>query len=259
MKTTFSFTLICLLFGCKSISGQSAAAETPAQSKIYRLYYDIIDQAEANKIAYWLDEGTAEVTGFFNKEFNSEFKVYIFSDRDSLDAQWQKDWNMPGFKSQCWMVASGIGHRLDILSPRVWNSQACEHDTTDEEATRKLILHELVHVFHGQHNPSPTFENIDNIDWLLEGLAVYASGQLDEDRYDRARRSIQNGEVPAQLADIWKGADRYGFAGSIVQFIDRKYGRDMLTQLLGLTKAADVLEVLKTTEVELLESWINSF
>ena len=225
------------------------------QGKFYRLHYDPVDKTEAEKIARWLDQGHTELITFFSIDFKSEFDVYIFSIRDSLDAQWQKDWNMPGFKSQCWMVASGIGHRLDILSPRVWQAQACEHDSRDEEATRKLVLHELIHVFHGQHNPSPTFDSIVNMDWFVEGLAVYASGQLDKDRYDRARSSIRNGQVPEQLAELWKGADRYGFAGSMVQYIDIQYGRDVLTQLMGQTKASDVLEILDTSEVKLMEDW----
>lgn len=228
------------------------------QGKFYQLHHDSLDSTEAQKIARWLDQGHAELTAFFQMDFKNQFDVYIFSERDSLDAQWQKDWNMPGFKSQCWMVASGIGHRLDILSPRVWKTQACEHDSSDEEATRKLILHELVHVLHGQYNPSPTFENIDNIAWLVEGLAVYASGQLDKDRYDRARHSIRNGKAPKRLADIWKGADRYGFAGSMVEFIDTTYGRDVLIELIGLTTATDVLDVLKTSEDELVKEWIEA-
>jgi len=261
------FSLL-ILFGChhsskktsQSQSNELAHAEKlTQQDDFYRLHYQPIDKPQAEKIAIWLDQGQSGVTEFFKTDFKTQFDVHIFPERDSLDAQWQKDWNMPAFKSQCWMVASGIAHRLDILSPRVWPTQGCEHDNSDEEATRKLILHELIHVFHGQHNPSPTFENIDNIDWLVEGLAVYASGQLDAARFGRAKISMQKGEGPELLANMWKGEHRYGYSGSMVKFIDDTYGRDVLIQLISLATADEVLNLLSTTEEELLEQWRLSF
>ena len=157
------------------------------------------------------------------------------------------------------MVASGIAHRLDILSPRIWETQACEHNNKDTLATKKLIVHELVHVFHGQHNPSPTFENVDNIDWLLEGLAVYASGQLDKERYERAKSYMLAEEGPNSLADIWKGEHKYGLAGSMVKFIDDTYGRKTVVQLIGFTKMNEVLGALQISEEELIRQWKQSF
>ncbi|NNG11315.1 MAG: hypothetical protein HKM92_14200 [Arenibacter sp.] len=225
----------------------------------YELHYDAIDQEQATQIVHWLDQGHAAILQFFDSDFKQNFDVYLFSERDSLDKQWQKDWNMPGFKSQCWMVASGIAHRLDILSPRVWETQACEHQSKDTIATQKLIIHELVHVFHGQNNPSPTFENVENIDWLVEGLAVYVSGQLDEDRYERAKTFMQSEAGPDKLADIWKGEHRYGLAGTLVKLIDDTYGRKTLIQLMGHTSADEVLQVLAITEEELIKRWKQSF
>jgi hypothetical protein len=39
---------------------------------------------------------------------------------------WQKDWNEPRFKSECWMVASGVASKLDVISPKSWDKQACD-------------------------------------------------------------------------------------------------------------------------------------
>jgi len=259
---------LIVLFGCKDATKKSSQAGTDTvprsesltlQGDFYRLHYHSSDKIQAKKIAQWLDQGRTESTQFFNSDFKAEFDVSIFPNRDSLDAQWQKDWNMPDFKSQCWMVASGIAHRLDILSPSVWATQACEHNSKDEEATRKLILHELIHVFHGQHNPSPTFDNIDNIDWLVEGIAVYASSQLDTARYDRAKKAIIKGEGPVLLANMWKGEHRYGYSGSMIKYIDDTYGREVVIQLIGLTKIDEVLAVLAISEEELIDQWKRSF
>ncbi len=124
---------------------------------------------------------------------------------------------------------------------------------------KKLIIHELVHVFHGQNNPSPTFENVENIDWFVEGLAVYASGQLDDGRMERAKKHVVENGAPNQLADIWKGQNKYGFAGSMVQHIDQKYGRDILIELISFTKATEILETLHTSEEALIKEWEKSF
>jgi len=267
MKQIMIFLIIITLSSCQYSQKHKTNSETTVlintnetvvDMNPYRLHYDSIDKQHSEQIEHWLNQELKNIEEFFNKGFKKEFDVYIFSERDSLDKQWQKDWNMPDFKSQCWMVASGIAHRLDILSPRIWATQACEHDINDTIATKKLIIHELVHVFHGQNNPSPTFENIENIDWFVEGIAVYASGQLDDGRYKRAKRCVLDGDGPIKLTDIWKGENKYGFAGSIVKFIDDKYGREIVVKLIGYTKATEILNALHLSEKELLMEWKQS-
>jgi hypothetical protein len=76
------------------------------------------------------------------------------------------------------MIASGVGHRLDILSPNAWAKEACDHNANDSTEIRKVIWHELVHVFHGQYNPDHTFNYIEKLDWLVEGTATFVSGTV---------------------------------------------------------------------------------
>ena len=71
------------------------------------------------------------------------------------------DWNLPDFQSECWMIGSGMAHRLDFLSPRVWKTQACEHDPDDEVEIRQLLTHELVHVYHCQYLPTTHVEELE--------------------------------------------------------------------------------------------------
>ncbi len=257
---------IAIVYSCQHTPKQETTTNpettTDRETKLspsYHIRHDSIDIQQAQQIALWLNEGQDTIEAFFDRGFEHEYDVYIFSERDSLDKQWQKDWNMPEFKSQCWMVASGIAHRLDILSPRVWQTQACEHDHSDTLESKKLIIHELVHVFHGQNNPSPTFENVENIDWLVEGLAVYVSGQLNEERLNRAKIEATEKGLPTKLADIWKGQNKYGFAGSMVKFIDNKYGRVVLVKLIAYTKASEILDILNISEETLIQEWTRSF
>jgi len=74
-----------------------------------------------------VDNGMHSVKHFFGSPYIKAFNIFIHPNRSSLDSAWQKDWNMPDFKSECWMVASGIATKLDMISPKTWDKEACEH------------------------------------------------------------------------------------------------------------------------------------
>ncbi|MGH2647254.1 MAG: hypothetical protein ACRDE8_06785, partial [Ginsengibacter sp.] len=114
------------------------------------------------------------------------------------------------------MVASGVSDRIDILSPRLWRSENCEHDYSQKEQTQQLITHELVHVFHGQLNPSPDFSNVNNIDWFIEGLATCASGQCDSSGITEVINAIKNNSIPSSINQFWTGKLKYGLSGTLV-------------------------------------------
>lgn len=224
----------------------------------FTLSYQDADQNISNEIDLDLDKGISRITSFFGREFTNKFQVFLFPNRASLDNQWQTDWGLPGFKAECWMVASGVAQRLDILSPNMWKKETCEHDATDKHEVESLILHELVHVFHGQQNPRPDFTGLDDLAWLIEGVATYASGQLNNKRLEPVRKVVADGKAPAALEDFWKGKDKYGLAGSLVKYVDKKYGRPVLFQLLGQADEKSILEILKTDEPGLIEAWKKS-
>ena len=200
--------------------------------------------------------GRQVVTQFFGSEFPKPAGVKIFADRATLTDYWRQQSQEPDLKPECWMVASGTAQGLSLLSPRVWSSQACDHDAADAVALQKLITHELVHVFHGQSNPSPEFDGLEGIDWFVEGLANYASGQLDDKRLQGVRKALQamQGE-PLQLSQVWSGSDRYGQAGSLVAYLDRRFGRAALVRMLRCTTPRQLMDVLGMTEAQLIADW----
>jgi hypothetical protein len=202
-----------------------------------------------------INEGRKTVQSFFKNSYKNDFEVFIHPNRHSLDSTWQKDWNMPDFKSECWMVASGVAARMDMISPKLWNSEACEHDYSNSLKTQQLITHELVHVYHGQLNPSPDFSNVTGIDWFVEGLATYASGQCDSVRMSEVKKAIEENNVPPGLDQFWTGKLKYGLSGSLVMFVDEKYGRAKLTELLKTDNLPVLLLSLNTDEAELIDSW----
>lgn len=155
------------------------------------------------------------------------------------------------------MVASGVATKLDMISPKMWDTEACEHIYKETMKTQKLITHELVHVYHGQLCVSPDFSNTEGIDWFVEGLATYASGQCDSLRIAEIKNAIFDDKIPKSLDNFWTGKLKYGLSGSMVMYIDNKYGRIKLKELLPLNKKTEMLSMLNTTESELLTGWKN--
>ena len=224
--------------------------------KGFTFYYTSVDKDNKTEYIEILENGIKQVNQFFSQEYASSFNIYSHPHRSSLDSTWQKDWNMPGFKSECWMVASGVASRVDMISPKYWDTQSCEHSYLNTEKTQQLIAHELVHVYHGQQNISKDFSNAEGIDWFVEGLATYASaGQLDPGKLSEIKMAITESKVPETLDKFWTGKLRYSLSGSLVMFIDDKYGRNTIKDLLKFNKIADILSALNTTEVQLLSDW----
>lgn len=217
--------------------------------------YTGADQAEIAKIAAFISNGNKTIKAFFGQKFPNSYEVYVFPDRKSLTEFWRRDWNVPDLETECWMVASGTASKLTLLSPRVWRTEACEHNPEDEKDTQLVMTHEMVHVFHGQISPNPNFEGMDDIGWFAEGVATYASGQLEAGKLASPREAIEKGKAPAELEKAWSGKYRYGVSGSLVKFIDAKFGRKTLLRLLKSTNEKELLEVLKISENELLSGW----
>jgi hypothetical protein len=223
----------------------------------YTLSYTASDAKYTREYDGFIERGISSVEIFFKQSFRNQVAIVIHPNRRSLDSSWQKDWNMPNFKSECWMVASGVAMKLDIISPIMWDKNACEHVYGETEKTQKLITHELVHVYHGQINASPDFSNVEGLDWFVEGLATFASGQCDSERISEVKRAITQNKIPASLDNFWEGKLKYALSGSLVMYIDTTYGRAKLIELLPFSKKSEVLSKLNTTEAGLLLAWKN--
>lgn len=253
MKRTAIFAaLFCLFLGTNFSTANNWQT---AEGEHFNLHFQETDRAELADYQSIFEKVHATVEQFFEQPFRQKFDIYLHPDRTSLDAQWQKDWQMPDFKSECWMVASGVATKLDLIAPKKWASEACEHSWADQAAAQKLIAHEMAHVFHGQRNASPDFSDVSGLDWFVEGLAVYASGQCDSARLAPVKLAVQSGKAPAALDDFWKGKLKYGLSGSVVMYLDQRFGREKLLALLPFNRKADLLASLGISEDALLAGW----
>ena len=221
----------------------------------FDIVYKSADKRNVNEYENLIENGVRSVNTFFDSSYTKKFEVVIHPNRHSLDSTWQKDWNMPDFKSECGMVGSGVASKLDIISPKLWDTESCEHKYHETVKTQQLITHELVHVFHGQLNASPDFSDVEGMDWFVEGLATYVSGQCDSTNIAEIKKALSANKIPDGLDNFWTGKLRYGLCGSVVMFIDYKYGRARLKTLLPFNKKTEILSGLNITESELLLEW----
>jgi hypothetical protein len=185
--------------------------------------------------------------------FPDTVSVRIFADRAGFSAGLRDAWGIP--ETACWMVGAADDFHLYLLSPGVWEDEACEHDPTDAEHRRLLVTHETVHVYHGQVNPSEDVGLLEEIGWFVEGLATWASGQLETAHAGRAAEAIAAGEAPAELAEAWSGPYRYGVSGSLVAWIDDHWGREAVREALAFTSWDEFEARLGMTEPEFLAGW----
>ena len=223
----------------------------------FNILYKNTDKKNIKEYEKLIKNGVKSTNLFFTSSYKNKFDIVIHPNRHSLDSTWQKDWKMPDYKSECWMVASGVATKLDMISPILWDKESCEHIYSESQKTQNLITHELIHVYHGQLNISPDFSNVEGIDWFVEGLATYASGQCDSSEISRIKKVISENKIPENLDNFWTGKLRYGLSGSVVMYIDYKYGRKKLKELLLFNKKSEILLALKISESELLDMWKN--
>jgi len=194
-----------------------------------------------------------QVEHFFGAPFPRAIDFRLAPDRAAFDAAFPPALGMG--KTQCWMVGMGIADLMVVLSPSDWKAEACDHDPADQQELQRLIAHELTHVFHGQNNPHGDFAGEDDLAWFIEGVAVLASGQLTDARVAQVRAAIAAGSAPAKLDDVWSGKLKYGFAGSLASYVDRRWGRATTRRLLAAASNAEALAMLGTTEPALLADW----
>jgi hypothetical protein len=199
-----------------------------------------------------VDAGRKRVEGYFGRSFPKPFLMEVLSSRSEMDAVFAQRWKAP--KTACWMVAAGVGDRLFVLSPRVWKTQACEHDARPAHVG-EIVGHELVHVFHGQYAPNGDFNGMDELAWFVEGLATSVSGQLDGAHAGDARAALKAGRGPKSLARAWSGRYKYGVSGSLVRFVETTQGRATIDRLLRVGTNAAAMATLGTTEGAFLSAW----
>lgn len=250
IRNRIAFFVLASIAACATPSARSLAQASAARESLNITTSS--DDPVAADMRRIFAEAHDEVTAFWGKPFSEQVNVILAPDRANFDAGFPPDW---GLKSECWMVGAGVADFLLYLSPAAWAEDACDHDPNDAQHVLDITVHELTHVYHGQLNPTRDFTGLEEIGWFVEGLAVVVAGQLDRGRYSDSVDAIHDGAVPDRLQNAWSGPHRYAVAGSITDYIDKTYGRDVLYDLMNVTSETDLLGKLGISEQQLLDAW----
>src|SRR6187549_856520 len=111
-------------------------------------------------VARMARSGQRDVEAFFRGRFPEPVHLKLAASRAEFDAAFPASWGMG--RTECWMVAVGVADFLVMLSPTAWQHEACDHDPNQAQEVQRIISHELVHVFHGQRNPTRDFAGADD-------------------------------------------------------------------------------------------------
>lgn len=203
-----------------------------------------------------IQNGERIATAFFNAAPLQPYSISIYPDRNSLTVHWRVAWQFPAFQAECWMIAAAWATELNLLSPRIWSRDACGHSASNTTHIRNVLAHEVVHVLHGQVGQHGNIGSMVNAQWFTEGLATYISGMLDLDYAGAVQSRLNAGFAPTTLAQVWADQASYPLSASIVRYIDRRFGRAALRDLLDARSSATILTRLGIGEAELLAAWL---
>lgn len=114
------------------------------------------------------------------------------------------------------------------------------------------VIHEYIHAIIQQIN-----NDVGHIKWLDEGIAYYATGQLEIDiasqRYDKIQLPDLTMFEESQRYFEQYGGRAYYFSGLIIKYIDETYGTDVLNEIILNPKNME--HILQTSFEEFYEDW----
>ena len=148
-------------------------------------------------------------------------------------------------------IAQPQRREMVFLSPSAYK----EHSTFtyNESDYKRLVVHELTHVF--EEHLSPDIEATPG--WWGEGLAAYLSGQWkhEEAYYRPVNEGIKSNEIPS-FEDIKENYKFwYDWAWTIIMFIEESFGREMINWIVRECADDNPLIFTGLSESELEEEW----
>ncbi len=140
-----------------------------------------------------------------------------------------------------------------FLSPSAYRQHSTYSYNADEY--RRLVYHELVHVF--EEHLSPDIEAVPR--WWSEGLAAYLSGQWKHEDQFQFRQPVTEGirvrRVPG-INEIEQDVQLcYAWGWTVVMFIDKACGKDTIVRIVKECDNGDVIATLGKDPAAFEQRW----
>jgi hypothetical protein len=174
--------------------------------------YQLISNQTTLDIQNEYDKNIEEIKHFFDEDWMPGTKpiICLVPTRIEYNKILQEN-------TQSWLVGNVNGSTIYIMNPEnLENESNGVHKKSD---FKKLLKHEMMHVyttFYSQFSFTPA--------WLMEGIAVHYAQQYKTDAgYDKNK--LLNTLFQTQ-------GDFYSESGNYVKYLDEKYGREKIKQLI---------------------------
>jgi len=188
------------------------------------------DKGQAiSMLAEALEANYIRITKLFQYESANKTLVHVYTNK----ADFQQ---MIGRNTEGTYVASE--NIIKVYTPASLNTPKAEVAFTDQ------IIHEFVHAVIQQIKP-----DIGKIKWLDEGIAYYASNQLQKELQTKSLfYDIPTYEQFARLDYFDQaGGAAYFYSGTIIRYIVENYGVGALNEIIRKPEQKQLEQVLNTT------------
>jgi len=213
------------------------------------------DRESAEDTVRALEKGAADLATYFEVEGPLPLlRAILAPDRAAFDALVAGILRVEIEKpSDPRRIAQSQRTDIVLLSPSAYVAHSTYRHVPGDY--RRMIRHELVHVF--QEHLSPGIE--ESPLWWDEGLAVYLSGQWRHPSQFRFREpvleSLRDGRMPTLHAIQVDRSLAYSFGWTLVRFIEQENGKDAVVRIVRQMKDGDVFAALGEDAGALQTAW----
>jgi hypothetical protein len=147
------------------------------------------------------------------------------------------------------------------LSPNSYRSDAAcygrdEPPFYDVEEFKRLIVHELVHIWVELSSPRDAMEVRPRPGWFGEGLAMYIAKQYEEDEFKVfLRDDYENGITPKP--GEMSGRRNYTWGCILVEFLLKEFGPQEILNVITNICGEDVLSSLDPDTESLTKKYMD--
>lgn len=202
-----------------------------------------VKESNNKKIKSFYNKAIKDLNSFYQIKWNENMpRVFLIKSREEFDILY-------GYKTEPWVVGTTMGtqNKVYLLHPDVYEKES-NHKYSDKEY-ETLLRHEISHlytrIYFGDFKPR----------WLLEGIAIYSSGQLE------LKRKIKEFKYFLDFFDK-RGTGVYDESGWAVLILDKEFGREKLITLLkslnGFKDKKEFNKIFKKVYgIDLSYKWFN--
>lgn len=221
-----------------------------------RILFSANDAAYVEETYAHFSNGLEVAAAYFGPgELLPFFTVYLAPEREEYDFLVSHLTTVPTGKGR---LGQPQGSELYLLSPGAYSRDALAvylgpDGKYDKVFYHDVIAHEVVHMMEEYFSPCGAMAVLPK--WWQEGLAVYLSGQYEKDvslrKYMLA--DFSKGGVPA-IGDL-RGGSSYVWGWSIVQFIEKRFGKEKIREIVRNSMTIDVEKSLGMEPARFEQEW----